>query len=171
MLRTPDSASRRSRRSISSTALRRALVAFLGSVITGVSRCGMPSYIPNSTRLGSTMIRRTSSGVALYRIPMIMELIMTLLPDPVDPAISKCGIASSEATLMRPLMSLPSGMVRCECDCENSSDSSICLRAISSRRVLGTSTPTVGLPGMRSIRMDLACRPRQRSSPPSCGCT
>ena len=41
------------------------------------------------------MIRRTSSGVALYRIDMIMELIMTLLPEPVEPAISRCGMASS----------------------------------------------------------------------------
>ena len=95
---------------------------------------------------------------------MIMELIMTLLPDPVDPAISRCGMASRAAALMRPLMSLPSGMVRCECDCENSSLSSIWRRAMSSRRVFGTSMPTVGLPGMRSIRMDSACSPRQRSS-------
>ena len=76
----------------------------------------MPSYMPSSTRLGSTMIMRTSSGVALYRIDMIMELIMTLLPEPVEPAISRCGMDSSAATLMRPLMSLPSGIVRCECE-------------------------------------------------------
>ncbi len=82
------------------------------SVITGVSRCGMPSYKPNSRRFGSTMIMRTSSGVALYRIDMISELSITLLPDPVDPAISRCGMDSSAATLMRPLMSLPRQMVR-----------------------------------------------------------
>ena len=40
---------------------------------------------------------------------------MTLLPDPVEPAISRCGMDSSAATRMRPLMSLPSEMVRCEC--------------------------------------------------------
>ena len=43
IFRTPCSASTRSRRSISSTAFRSTLVAFLGSVITGVSRCGTPS--------------------------------------------------------------------------------------------------------------------------------
>ena len=43
----PNSASKGRRRSISSTALRSALVAFLGSTITGVSRCGMPSHMPN----------------------------------------------------------------------------------------------------------------------------
>ena len=43
---------------------------------------------------------------------MIIELSMTLLPEPVEPAISRCGMDSSAATLMRPLMSLPSAMVR-----------------------------------------------------------
>ena len=42
---------------------------------------------------------------------MISELSITLLPDPVDPAISRCGIDSSAATLIRPLMSLPSATV------------------------------------------------------------
>ncbi len=35
---------------------------------------------------------------------------------------------------------------------------------MTSRRELGTSMPTVGLPGMRSMRIDSACKPRQRSS-------
>ncbi len=35
------------------------------------------------------MIMRTCCGVALYRIDMISELSITLLPDPVDPAISR----------------------------------------------------------------------------------
>ena len=60
------------------------------------------------------MIMRTSSGVALYRIDMIMELSITLLPEPVEPAINRCGMDSSAATLMRPLMSLPRQMVRRE---------------------------------------------------------
>ena len=95
---------------------------------------------------------------------MIIELSITLLPAPVDPAISRCGIDSRAATLMRPLMSLPRHMVRRECESMNSSDSRIWRRLITSRRVFGTSMPTVGLPGMRSIRMDSACRPRHRSS-------
>jgi len=60
------------------------------------------------------MIIRTSSGVDLKRIDMIMVLIMTLFPDPVEPAMRRCGMVSSAATLMRPLMSLPIEMVRCE---------------------------------------------------------
>jgi hypothetical protein len=62
------------------------------------------------------MIILTSSGVDLYRIDMISELIITDLPDPVEPAINACGIESSAATLMRPLMSLPIEIVRNELD-------------------------------------------------------
>ena len=42
---------------------------------------------------------------------MMSELSITLLPDPVEPAINICGIESRAATLMRPLMSLPSATV------------------------------------------------------------
>ena len=35
------------------------------------------------------MIMRTSSGVALYRNDMIMAFSITLLPEPVEPAISR----------------------------------------------------------------------------------
>jgi hypothetical protein len=95
---------------------------------------------------------------------MMSELIMTDLPDPVEPAISACGMVSSEATLMRPLMSLPIEMVRREGDASNSSLSITARRLMTSRFEFGTSMPTVILPGMRSIRIDSACRPRQRSS-------
>ena len=37
----------------------------LGSITTGSSRWGMPSYMENSSILGSTMIMRTSWGVAV----------------------------------------------------------------------------------------------------------
>ena len=57
------------------------------------------------------MIMRTSSGVALYKNDMIIAFNITLLPDPVEPAIKRCGIVSSEATLIRPLISLPSAIV------------------------------------------------------------
>ncbi len=56
---------------------------------------------------------------------MISEFSITLLPDPVEPAISRCGMASSAVTLMRPLMSLPSEIVSREAECVNSSDSRI----------------------------------------------
>ena len=88
MLRTLREASSFNRRSISLTALRRALAASLGSVIMGVNRCGMPSYMPSSTRFGSTRISRTCAGVVRKSRLMIMALMATDLPDPVDPAIS-----------------------------------------------------------------------------------
>ena len=54
---------------------------------------------------------RTWSGVALYKIDMMKALMATLLPAPVEPAISRWGIPARSATTMRPLMSLPSASV------------------------------------------------------------
>ena len=54
----------------------------------------MSSYIPSSRRFGSTMISRTSSGVARKRMLDSMALTLTDLPVPVDPAISRCGIVA-----------------------------------------------------------------------------
>ena len=42
---------------------------------------------------------------------MIMALMATLLPAPVEPAISRCGMPARSAVTMRPLMSLPSASV------------------------------------------------------------
>ena len=39
---------------------------------------------------------------------MMMELIQTDLPEPVAPAISRCGILAMLATVMLPAISLPS---------------------------------------------------------------
>ena len=38
---------------------------------------------------------------------MIMALMATLLPEPVEPAISRCGMVARSAVTVRPLMSLP----------------------------------------------------------------
>ena len=111
MLRTLREASSLSRRSISRTALRRALAASLGSVMMGVNKCGMPSYMPSSTRFGSTRMSRTCAGVVRYSKLMIMALMATDLPEPVLPAISTCGIPARSAVMMRPLISLPMAMV------------------------------------------------------------
>jgi len=51
----------------------------LGSVTTGAIRCGIPSYKFNSSRFGSTSTIFTSSGVALYRMDIIRELMKTPL--------------------------------------------------------------------------------------------
>ena len=76
----------------------------------------MPSYMPSSTRLGSTRIMRTCSGVDLKSTLMIMALMATDLPEPVEPAMSTCGMAARSAVTMRPLMSLPSAMASLDLD-------------------------------------------------------
>ena len=73
-------------------------------------------------------------------------------------------MVSSDAALMRPLMSLPRAMVMLRGRIVERSDSRISRRLITSRLLFGTSMPTVGLPGRRSISTDSACNPRQRSS-------
>ena len=66
--------------------------ALLGTVMIGVTRCGMPSYAVSSTRFGSTSIIRTSSGVDRIKIEVIIELTKLDFPEPVAPATNRCGI-------------------------------------------------------------------------------
>lgn len=54
--------------------------AFLGSVTTGINKCGIPLYVDNSTTFGSINTNLTSLGFALYIILVIKVLIQTLLP-------------------------------------------------------------------------------------------
>ena len=58
----------------------------------------MPSYTESSSIFGSTMMKRTSSGVALRRMLMIIELTATDLPEPVVPAMSRCGALARSST-------------------------------------------------------------------------
>ena len=105
--RTPYSANFRYRSSISATAQFNAPAAFFGSVTTGIIKCGIPLYTLNSTTFGSTIISFTSSGRALYKILIIIVLMQTDLPEPVAPAISKCGIFAISVTTTCPPMSFP----------------------------------------------------------------
>jgi len=73
------------------------LAAFLVSVTRGVRRCGMFSYTPSSRRFGSIMMNFTSSGLDLYRIEVRNVFRETLLPEPVDPATSRCGMRARSA--------------------------------------------------------------------------
>src|SRR5271163_2894155 len=134
------------RRSISRTALRNALAASFGSVIIGVNRWGMPSYMPSSTRLGSTRISLTCCGVALYSTDMIMALMATDLPLPVEPAIRTWGMVARSAVTRRPLMSLPMASVNFDLVWVKFSDSITSRSQIVSRSWLGTWMPTVLLP-------------------------
>ena len=53
------------------------------------------------------MIRRTSSGVALYSRETIKLLVQTDLPEPVVPAMSMWGSRAMSPTTQLPPMSLP----------------------------------------------------------------
>ena len=68
----------------------------------------MPSYTDSSSIFGSIMIIRTCSGVALYTRLSTIALMPTDLPEPVVPAISRCGMRARSATTGTPPMSLPS---------------------------------------------------------------
>ena len=67
----------------------------------------MPLYTPSSTIFGSTMMRRTSSGLALYSSETMSVFMHTDLPEPVVPAMSMCGSLAMSPTMQLPLMSLP----------------------------------------------------------------
>ena len=150
---------------ISLTAHWRAPAAFLGSVTTGMSRWGMPLYTPSSTILGSTMIRRTSSGVALYNRETMRELVHTDLPEPVVPAMSMWGSLAMLPTTQLPPISLPTAKDTLELL------SMKALEPITSRMAtgvtwrLGTSIPTVEiLSGMGATRTADTPRARAMSS-------
>ena len=68
----------------------------------------MPLYCAISTRLGSIRISFTSSGVARISSEQMIALTHTLLPDPVAPAISRCGIFDRSALNGCPATSWPS---------------------------------------------------------------
>ena len=82
--------------------------------------------------------RRTWSGVALYRIDMMNALIATLLPEPVDPAINRCGMPLRSAVTMRPLISLPMASVSFDFEPMNSCDSIFSRSQMISRSRFGT---------------------------------
>ena len=69
---------------------------------------------------------------------MIIALIATLLPAPVEPAISRWGIPARSAVTMRPLMSLPMAIVIFDFDPMNSCDSMFSRSQMISRWRFGT---------------------------------
>jgi hypothetical protein len=122
----------------------------------GVIRCGMPSYGVSSTIFGSMRIIRTSSGVARASSDTSIELTNDDLPEPVEPATSRCGIFVRFAVTMWPSMSLPRpitiGCVSLTVDGARSTSPS---RTIS-RSLFGTSMPTADLPGIGASRRTLS---------------
>ena len=69
---------------------------------------------------------------------MIKALMATLLPAPVEPAISKWGIPARSAVTMRPLISLPIAIVSFDFEPMNSCDSMFSRSQMISRSRFGT---------------------------------
>ncbi len=92
-------------------------------------------------------------------------LTMTLLPEPVAPAISRCGILDRSTAWARPATSRPSANVSVDPDAEKSTSSRIRRSATMLNSLLGISIPTALLPGIgASIRMLRAASAIDRSS-------
>ena len=139
--------------------------AFFMSVTTGCIRWGIRLNCESSTFLGSIRISLTSSGRLVIRIERIIALRQTDLPVPVRPAISRWGMSARSKTSGMPLASLPrnSGM-------RHSWNRSPTPAITSPSRTmlrwsLGTSMPTVVLPGIgATIRTLGTARAIARSS-------
>ena len=127
--------------------------------------CGNELYICISTTFGSTIMNLRSSGVILYRSESIMEFMHTLLPLPVEPAISACGIFARSSTMGTPVISLPSATGISARLSFHSRDSMISLTRTMLRTLFGISMPTVPWPGIGAIILTFSARmPRAMSS-------
>src|SRR3989338_764577 len=87
-------------------------IAFFASVITGVKRCGILLYCVSSTLLGSIIINFKFSVELRKRREFMMAWMVTDLPLPVAPAISRWGILAILANIEDPDMLLPKATVR-----------------------------------------------------------
>ena len=105
------------------------------------------------------MISFTSLGSALYKTLMINVLIHTDLPEPVAPAIRRCGILAMSATVTFPPMSFPTAKDILEELFLNSGDSRRSRSMTALFSLFGTSIPTAAFPGIgASIRISAAAR-------------
>ena len=125
-----------------------ALAAFFGFVTTWVSRCGSRLYWPISTRLGSTRISRTWSGVLRISIDVTMQLMQLDLPAPVAPATSRWGIVDRFIITARPAMSRPTATSSGWVAFLASGEARMSPSDTRCRLWLGTSTPMAERPGM-----------------------
>ena len=108
----------------------------------------MRLYGLSSTILGSIISIFTSSGVRVIRIDRISVFRHTLLPVPVRPAISRCGILVRSTISGRPLTSLPRKIgIRMLSMSLPAGFDQLRSRTITCLS-FGTSTPTVFLPGI-----------------------
>ena len=105
----------------------------------------------------------TSWGFVFIKILVIMPLIHTDLPEPVEPAINICGILVISQRRTLPEISLPNGTSKGFGDWI--ADWMTSLKDTKLVWLFGTSIPTYGFPGIgASIRISLAARARAISS-------
>jgi hypothetical protein len=76
-------------------------------VTTGHIRCGTFANICSSTIFGSTRIILTSCGERVSRRLARIVLMHTDLPEPVVPAIRRCGIFARSSMIGVPSASMP----------------------------------------------------------------
>jgi hypothetical protein len=67
------------------------------SVTTGCRRWGRSSYTLSSTIFGSIIRRRSCAGAYRYTRLVMMVFMHTDLPEPVAPAMSRCGMRARSA--------------------------------------------------------------------------
>ena len=94
------------------------------------------------------------SGVCLYKRDKIIVFIQTDLPEPVVPAISKCGIEARSPTMGVPDILLPKAIGNLISFFLKSVSFNISLKYTFSLDKFGNSIPIVFLPGMVEIRAD-----------------
>jgi hypothetical protein len=134
------------------------------SVTTGDIRWGSPLKCISSTVLGSIISSFNRAWELLNKRQVMMELIQTLLPEPVAPAISRWGIVSRLAATGWPETSCPSATFKGESKSWNSFVSMTARSATREILSLGTSMPTMERPGTgASMRIGAAARASARS--------
>ena len=108
-------------------------------------------YCASSIFFGSIRTSFNELGCILNSKLVRMVLIPTLFPEPVDPAISKCGIFDRSSANTSPAMVFPMAIGRIEPDSRNAFEL-MTLRTVTRERCeLGISTPTADFPGIGAI--------------------
>lgn len=132
--------------------------------MTGARRWGMPLYTQSSTRFGSTIIIRSSAGELRRRSDIKKPFIPTDLPEPVWPAMSRCGISFISHTMGSPAIPDQTHIASFDVCFVNAPLSTISRRLTTSRRSFGTSIPTRPRPGIGAwIRIFFALSASVRS--------
>ena len=82
----------------------------------------------------------------------------TLFPEPVEPAIKRCGIVARSCATGSPILSFPITIINFEFDLTNSLEVIISLNETTSFLILGISIPTTGFPGTGARMRKLSAR-------------